>query len=379
MNLRPTASLALAALLCLAPAAARADDQRPPATAEAAPRPIDLAICLDTSGSMEGLLDACRRKIWDVCTLLAQARPAPRLRVALVSFGGEQNADAGWVVLEQGLTEDLDTVYEKLMALRASGGTEYVGRAVHTALEGLRWSDEPGALRLVFVAGNESADQDRERDVRAVCGAARQHGLVLNAIFCGRDDDGDAASWRAVAQLGGGSYAAIDQQGTIDVPTPFDDELTRLSAEINATYLPFGVFGREGCDRQREQDANAEQLGASTAAARAAAKGSSVYRNGAWCLVDASQEEGFDWTKVKADELPAELRQLSPEQLRAHVAALRARRAELQARIQELGRARQAFVAAELARRSGEAARSFDHALAHAVRSQAEERGFRFE
>ncbi len=43
------------------------------------PRTIDLAICLDTSGSMSGLIEAAKQKLWAIVNDLALVEPTPRL------------------------------------------------------------------------------------------------------------------------------------------------------------------------------------------------------------------------------------------------------------------------------------------------------------
>ena len=153
--------LALVAI-AVAPTLARSDELAGPAPAPAKPRPVDLVICLDTSGSMEGLINAARQKLWSVVSELATAKPTPDLRVALLTYGSPGNVEAGHVVLQSDLTRDLDLISEKLFALTTSGGREYVGRVVWHALEHLTWSDGD-AVKLLFVAGNESADQDPVR------------------------------------------------------------------------------------------------------------------------------------------------------------------------------------------------------------------------
>ena len=50
-------------------------------------RPVDVVVMLDTSGSMENLLDATRARVWDVVNELGRMKPTPELRVGLVSFG----------------------------------------------------------------------------------------------------------------------------------------------------------------------------------------------------------------------------------------------------------------------------------------------------
>src|SRR5262245_59457394 len=165
-------SAALAAMtLTFVAKEAPAHDSMPPAPRRPVDpqpgKPIDLVLCLDTSGSMQGLIDSARTKLWEVVNELAPAKPAPSLRVALLTHGSPGDAAAGYVVLQTGFTKDLDLVSEKLFALGTNGGEEYVGRVVQTAVDRLDWGG-PDALKILFVAGNESADQDtvsRFRDV----------------------------------------------------------------------------------------------------------------------------------------------------------------------------------------------------------------------
>src|SRR5215213_8178991 len=104
----------------------------PAAAQEAQPiggKPIDLVLCLDVSGSMNGLVDSAKIKLWDIVNEMARLRPTPRLRVALYSYGHTSyDAAKGWVRKDVDLTEDLDDVYKALNALTIRGGTELVAR-----------------------------------------------------------------------------------------------------------------------------------------------------------------------------------------------------------------------------------------------------------
>jgi Mg-chelatase subunit ChlD len=239
-------------------------------------RPVDLAICLDTSGSMNGLIDAARQKLWAIVNDLALAQPSPELRVSLVTFGNDgHDAAQGWVQVQTSLTSDLDLVSDKLFKLTTNGGTELVGRAIHTAMRDLEWSKDEQALKIVIVAGNESADQDREVTYAMACKGAIERGVMVDAIFCGAAAAPDAEGWRQVARLADGHFANIDQQnGTIVVATPFDEALAKLSASINGTYLPYGAQGAWSCENQQRQDANAAGASSGAAAGRAASKAS---------------------------------------------------------------------------------------------------------
>ncbi|HEX8954615.1 MAG TPA: hypothetical protein VF945_22325, partial [Polyangia bacterium] len=58
---------------------------------------VDLVIALDTSSSMDGLIDSARAKLWDVVNLLAHAKPTPLVRVGLLSYGNDgYDARVGW-------------------------------------------------------------------------------------------------------------------------------------------------------------------------------------------------------------------------------------------------------------------------------------------
>jgi hypothetical protein len=153
-----SASLLLGAATLTAVSASVADE---PAAKPAAAKHVDMVICLDISGSMEGLVDSARARLWDVVNQLAKVKPAPILRVALYSYGNpEYDQKAGWVRKELDLTTDLDALYQKLFALRINGGDEYVARVSVAAMEQQKWSTDKDALKLIFVAGNEPATQD---------------------------------------------------------------------------------------------------------------------------------------------------------------------------------------------------------------------------
>ncbi len=167
-------------------------------------RAVDLVICLDTSGTMDGLLDAARARVWDVVSELSRMKPIPELRVGLLTFGaGAGGPDAGWMIRQTDLTDDLDTVYAKLMALTIGGSEEFVGRAINTALNEMSWAPEKSALRILFVAGNESADQGVDTfDFRTEARAAKDRGIIINAMFVGSREQAIVEHWPELAREG---------------------------------------------------------------------------------------------------------------------------------------------------------------------------------
>lgn len=353
-----------------------------PAPAPSAPTPprearVDLAICLDTSGSMDGLLDSARQGIWAIVNDFALAKPAPKLRVALLTFGNDgHNKDNGWVEVQTAFTEDLDLVSQKLFALTTNGGTELVGRAVQTSLDRLEWTSAQGALKLIVVAGNESADQDQECNFRDACRRAIGAGVMINSIYCGNPNDQLAPAWREVAQLADGKFHAIDKDnGAIAIETPFDAQIQALNAQVNKTYVPYGAEGKKAWANQAEQDRNASGLNSQVAAERAMCKTTGSYDNSQWDLLDACRAQKVKLAELKQEDLPEALRGKTPAELEKHIATLQAERDGLHKQIQDLSGKRQKAVEEEMAKRALDPTKSFDYAVRQAVRAQAEAKG----
>ncbi|MBI4880827.1 MAG: VWA domain-containing protein [Planctomycetes bacterium] len=343
------------------------------------PGVIELAICLDTSGSMTGLIDAARQKLWAIVNDLALAEPTPRLRVALLTFGTpEYGAESGFVKLRTPLTEDLDLVSKELFALATRGGEEYVARVLQHAVAHLKWSAAERALKVIIVAGNEAANQDPLVDFRDSCRQAIERGILVNSIYCGPESDDLAPLWREVAVLADGRFASIDQDhGLVAIETPFDEALAALSGEVNDTYIPFGAQGQWAAANQVLQDRNAAGENSAAAASRAQTKASKLYRC-AWDLVDAVDQGQVELAEVKNEDLPERLRGLAPDELARAVADAGARRAEIQLRIQQVSLERLEFVQAEMARQGADDGQAFDRAIREAIRAQAVSKGFRF-
>jgi len=363
----------LTSAMCALAGSAGAVPYDPPPKCGVRERPVDVVICLDTSGSMTGLIDSARAKLWEIVNEVARSRPAPRLRVGLLTYGTPcgSTAGQGWIKWQSALTTDLDSVYSRLMALSTSGGDEYVGWVLQEAVTKMDWSCEPNAVRMIFVAGNESADQAVQQfNFRNVASSARFRGITVNAIYAGHRDQGIRELWDQVAEFGGGTYGAIDMnRGTIQIATPYDKILIELNAQLNATYIPYGADGRVGQANQQAQDGAAAAFGDQTAASRFAAKATGVYRNERWDLVDADRDESFDLASVAPAALPAEMQSMTVEARKAHVHAARAKRDEVQRRIQEVSGEREQFLHKERARQAGEPD-ALDDAMRVAIRRQ---------
>jgi hypothetical protein len=338
-------------------------------------RAVDVVIVLDVSGSMEHLLDSVRARTWDVVNELGKMRPTPLLRVGFVSFGTDAgNENDGFVLVEENLTDELDKVYAKLMAATVGGRDERVGQALHTTLNQMNWSREWDALRVVFVAGNESADQGiNHHNFRDIAKLYRDEGIIINALYAGNREQGITERWHHVAQHGVGNFSAIDPSlHTIQIPTPQDSALLELNAKLNTTYVPYGPSGQDGLANQVAQDGNASRLGVQSCSARIVTKGSALYTNASWDLVDAASNEDFTWNSIGDEDLPVILAPMTPEQRRAYIDDKRIERESIQKAIQEISLKREEYIQKALARES----RGLGAAMRASVREQAMAKGF---
>ena len=210
-------------------------------------------------------------------------------------------------------------------------------------------------------------------DFRNAAARAQEEGIVVNALFAGGRDEGVKELWPLVAQHGLGNFSAIDlRAGLLQIPTPQDETLIELNQRLNGTYLPYGPRGAEGLANQVAQDSNASRLGVESCSSRIVAKGSALYTNASWDLVDATLEDGFRWSLIHDDDLPPELRAMSVDQRIAFVEAKRTEREAIQALIQEVSAERETFLLATLESERQDAG----DAMRRAIREQARAAGF---
>jgi hypothetical protein len=341
---------------------------------------IQLAILLDTSNSMDGLIDQARTQLWRVVNEFGNAKKGgvmPVLQVALYEYGNDGlPAASGHIRRVLPFTTDLDKVSEELFALRTNGGQEYCGQVIAQAVRGLQWSPSGDDLKVIFIAGNEEFTQGTV-DYRTATASAIERGIIVNTIFCGDTKQGLVTKWGVGATMAEGRYVAIDQNAEVaEIEAPQDREIAVLGAKLNETYIAYGVKGAEGLSRQSIQDANlATKKGANVQ--RQIAKVSANYVNDSWDLVDATKNGKIDVEKVKASELPPEMRKMTVAQRKAHVRTTERKRIEIQTRITVLDSERKKYVAS--ARKNlPPAANTLDEAIIAAVREAGRKRGFTF-
>ncbi|MBZ0137302.1 MAG: VWA domain-containing protein [Planctomycetes bacterium] len=358
------------------------EEEKKPVVAEVKPK-IQIAILLDTSGSMDGLIDQARTQLWKIVNEFATVKQAgltPDVEVALYEYGNDGlPAAEGYLRMVVPLTTDLDKLSEELFALTTNGGSEFCGHVIKSAVEGLQWSSSSNDYKAVFIAGNEEFTQGQVAYLDS-CKAAIEKGIVVNTIHCGDYETGVGQKWLHGAQLADGSYMAINSSTpVVHIASPHDEEIIKLGEELNETYVPYGKEGEEGATRQAEQDSNANGGGQGANVNRALSKKNHTYRNDAWDLVDALKEEKVKLEDLKKEDLPEELRDMTNEELKKHLDGVREKRAELTEKLNELEKKRNAHVAEKRREASEGGEETLDEAMIKAIREQAEKKKFKRE
>jgi hypothetical protein len=332
---------------------------------------------------MDGLIDQARSQLWKVVNTFVDARrdgAAPYVEVSLYEYGNNAlSVDNNYIRQVQPLTRDLDELSKKLFALSTNGGEEYCGAVIKRALADLTWDPSEKTYKAIFIAGNEGFTQGGV-DARQACKDALAKHIVVNTLHCGSRSEGISDSWNDGAALAEGKFLVIDQDKAVaHIDAPQDKEIAELSSELNKTYLGYGKDRQESAKSQLQADlaatANAKQ-GAEVA--RAVTKASSNYANGTWDLVDAKRDQAIDLTKIPTDELPAEMRDLTPAARTEYVEKAGKKRAEIQAQIVALNSQRESHVAAETKKLAAHGAQTLDQALIETARGQAMALGYQF-
>jgi hypothetical protein len=342
---------------------------------------VQMAILLDTSGSMSGLIDQARAELWAIVNEFIFARQkgiTPMVQVALFEYGNDSlSPESGHVREVMPFTGDLDALSKALFALMTNGGSEYCGWVIQDAVKRLQWDESEDTLKVIFIAGNEPFTQGPVSPKQS-CAAAIEQGVIVNTIHCGTEADGIKGQWRQGALMADGRYLNINhQQQVAYVEAPQDRMLAELNTQLNQTYLAFGLQGSEQKLNQHVQDGNAAGLSKEAAVQRVLAKSSANYSNSSWDLVDAVQQKGIKLEEIAKDQLPEPMKPMSTQQRREYVRARASERAKIQTDIQQLNEQRKAFLAQ--AQKSQPAAKkTLGSAIILAIREQAQEKEFVF-
>jgi len=343
------------------------------------PNTIKVALLLDTSNSMDGLIEQAKSQLWKIVGELSNVQKgetSPTLEIALYDYGNDNNSILkGYIRQLTPFTSDMDLVSEKLFGLTTNGGNEYCGQVIHTSLTNLKWGNNENALQLIYIAGNEPFNQGNMSFEKA-CGMAKNKGIIINTIFCGDRAEGLNSGWLKGANLAGGEFMNIDQdKATVYVTTPYDQKISDLNDKLNTTYLPYGTQGSTYSANQRKQDSNAATYSIANKAERAAFKSSKKYKNDKWDLVDAYEKDKKVLKKTKV--LPKELKGKSEKEIEAMIVLKKAKRTAIQAEIKKLNAQRKAYQKEQSKVKSDST--NLENSIILSIKKQAKKKGYKIE
>jgi len=352
------------------------DDTKTPFTGKRAA--VDVAILLDTSNSMDGLIGQAQAQLWGIVQEFSKAEKAgqtPLLRVAVFEYGNSNlPASEGYIRQVEQLTTDMDRISEVLFELTTNGGDEYCGQVIDECLTRLDWSKEPSSYKAIFIAGNEPFTQGSV-GYEKVCKKAIESGVVVNTIHCGNYNTGVSGKWQHAAELTEGKYLNINQDHkTVHIECPQDKIIIELNGKLNKTYLWAG--------NQLAQDGNAakpaSQAFGGGIISRTAAKSSTSYNNRGRDLVDSFAGDAEGLKKLDKAVLPEAMQKMTEAERVAHLEKMTKERAELKAKIAKLNKERLVHIAAkrkEMAA-NGEAEQTLSDVMNKSLRLQLEKSGF---
>jgi Mg-chelatase subunit ChlD len=363
----------------------------PATTAQAKPTPpeksglvptikpqVEIVFAIDTTGSMGGLIDGAKKKIWAIANEVARAEQKPQVKIGLVAFRDRGDA---YVTRSVPLTDNLDAVYEQLMALQADGGgdtPEDVNAALDAAVNGMSWSKEKKTMKMVFLVGDAPPHMDYAQQVKwdALAQTAIRNNIYINTVQCGADGE-TTTVWKKIAHAAEGRYAAIPQDGGVRVATttPYDAELARLANELDATNV---TYGREP-ERRAKVATRAKAAEYAAAAPVAASADRAVAKSSLGSGMKTTEDlvsladvggAAAALDQVKSEELPDELRGKARAEQVKIVEANQAKRKAVQTKIAELNKKRAAHLAEEAKKAPAAPADAFDSEVNAAMHEQ---------
>lgn len=313
---------------------------------------IQVALLLDTSNSMDGLIEQAKSRLWNIVNTLTTLKyngKTPDIEIGLYEYGNDGlSVQSNYIRQVAPLTTDLDLISEKLFSLRTNGGSEYCGAVIADATKQLSWGSDAHNMKLIYIAGNEAFNQGGINYKEAISDALRKD-IYVNTIFCGNQMEGINTFWRDGADAGKGKYFNIDSNRAVHyIVTPYDVKISECNVRMNETYISYGASGYEKKMNQEIQDKNAQGVSAANYAERAVSKSKAVYKNDSWDLVDKVKQDKEAVAKLKKEELPKELQNKSKEEIKAYVDKKSKEREAIQKEITELGKKRQEYIDTEM-------------------------------
>ena len=335
------------------------------------PERVEVVFVLDSTGSMSGLIEGAKQKIWSIANEIVCRKPAPEVKIGLITYRDKGDE---YITKIFDLTDDIDAVYGHLMTFKADGGgdtPESVNLALNEAVHKMSWTDgKEQVYRVIFLVGDAPPHMDYQDDVKyeVSCKEALEKNIIINSIQCGNMTD-CTPIWQEIAKKGEGEFVQIGQEGDmIAVTTPFDEKIAELTKELNSTVIGYGSRARrsEVSDKMEAVASSSLAVQADRAMFNSFSGGKAV--QGAGDLVYEMSENSLDLSEVKDEELPENMQKMSEEERKQYVDSQVAKRGEINEKIADLSKQRADWLSEQS--RAKPAANSFDAKVSDIITTQ---------
>lgn len=342
---------------------------------------IQVAILLDTSNSMDGLIEQAKSRLWNIVNTLTTLKyrgQTPTIEIALYEYGNDNITADDYVRQITPLTNDLDLISEKLFGLTTNGGLELCAAVIAKATKNLQWGNNEDDIKLIYIAGNEEFNQG-SFSYKTAINNALEKGIYINTIYCGNPEAGIRELWADAAKRGKGKYFNINHNAKVRyIATPYDDRINSCNIKLNDTYIPYGSSGARYKANQSRQDMNAKSMSSANSVERSVSKTKAIYKNDSWDMVDKVKEDKDALKKIKKEDLPTELQTKSTEEIQKIIAEKQKERDSLQKEIAELAKKRQAYIDEEMKKEPADE-KDFGAAINNSIIELAKTKGYTVE
>lgn len=336
---------------------------------------IEVAFVLDTTGSMEGLIDGAKRKIWTIANTIVDIQPDADIRMALIGY---RDRGDDYVIKSFDMSKDLQALYGNLTRFEADGGgdePEAVNEALNTAVSKLTWSDKQGTRKIVFLVGDAPPHMDYkgERKYPEIIADARKENILINTVQAGNSAE-TKNFWKDIAERGAGRYLAIAQDGgpVEEITTPYDQQILQNQQQIDKTIMPYGT--------RAQQDELSEKMSVKMAAPAAVQVENSKFYSkrssakevitGGGDLIDDVRNKKLQLNSVKESELPVDFKGKSEKERAEIVEKKLSERSRLEEQMAGFVKQRDDYLMKAAAEGNKQLDTSFDKVVSETLKQQ---------
>lgn len=203
---------------------------------------VEMVFCLDATGSMGGLIETAKEKIWSIVSEVVQDSVPTNVKLGMVFY---RDRTDNFVTKKIKLTDDIDAVYDELLSMTAQGGgdaPESVNLGLYEAITTNNWSTEKEVYKTIFVVGDCPPHMDyNEVRYTESCKMALEKGIVINTIKLGSSCAGAIPHFKKMASCSGGEFLQLSQNANdVVIVTPYDKHIKEVSKSIDESKVYYG-------------------------------------------------------------------------------------------------------------------------------------------